>query len=166
MKIILNKTAKPFSVIHYSKIKKVTLPLSVPKIEALERFAMTCKLYDGIGLSATQVGINQRFFCLKNLNTNDEFQFFFEPTWKFTSNEKIKNQEGCLSVPGFIYEVERYSFIEASYKTLVNEEESGKWVFKQESRQLSGIESIAYQHEWDHLQGISIVQRGRKIIAP
>lgn len=167
MKIVLIKTVKPFPVLHYSKIKKAILPISIPKTEILERMAMTCKIYDGIGLSATQVGISQKFFCLKvmeNDAANEQYEFFFEPSWKFLSNEKIKDQEGCLSVPGLVYEVERYSKIQANFKTVALVD--GKQCFVAESRVLTGLESVVFQHEWDHLQGVSIVQRGTKRFNP
>jgi peptide deformylase len=101
---------------------------------------------NGIGLAAPQVGISKRFFVME-----------IDKKRSVIINPKIKNrygtlsiEEGCLSFPGIRVKVERFSIIDAEYKntegTLVREK-------------LNGLIAICFQHELDHLNGKTFVDK-------
>ena len=93
------------------------------------------------GLAANQIGSGQRVFVVK---IRDKFRAFINPS--FTPGGRMAvSIEGCLSFPGRQTKTTRYAIITASpaagkYKGMV----------------LSGIEAVAFQHELDHLNGITI----------
>ncbi len=105
-------------------------------------------MYDdkGIGLAATQVGIDKRIFIM-----DTEFEeegicdAFINPVIVEASEEKIVYPEGCLSFPDMFINLERAARVKVQYNDLTGEE---KTVI------LEGISSICAQHENDHLNGI------------
>src|SRR5215472_5944423 len=60
----------------------------------------------GIGLAATQVGVDQRVIVLDVSDEGDAPQAFVNPEILSTEGLEVM-QEGCLSVPGVYEEVER-----------------------------------------------------------
>ncbi len=115
----------------------------------------TCLDYGGIGLAAPQIGIFERMFVIGIDKEQKQWKFYFNPMWKYNLLDKklVSSEEGCLSVPGKIITVSRYSEITASYETW----ENGLWTRKEEI--LSGELAIVYQHEDDHLRATSIVDK-------
>lgn len=92
------------------------------------------------GLASNQIGSNLRVFVVK---VRGKFIAFINPKFN-PCGPKIKSTEGCLSFPGKQTTVERYSIITAiPYR-------------KMKPITLSGIAAIAFQHELDHLNGITI----------
>jgi len=112
---------------------------------------------EGIGLAAPQIGVLQRVFALKP-DKPDSLKLFINPKITKLSHKtnldvlkgKEELLEGCLSLPGIFSFVERPWEIEVEY---LNEE------FEKISKTLSGFTSIAFQHEFDHLEGILFTQR-------
>lgn len=110
----------------------------------------------GIGLSAVQVGKPIRLFVALNLPTK-EYQAFINPTIIKKSTKLIKGlpqkenkYEGCLSVPGIIGLVKRHSWIVLTFQNL-------EGVTKTE--RFNGLLATVIQHEYDHLEGILLVDR-------
>lgn len=111
---------------------------------------------NGIGLAANQIGITKNFFCIGS----DTFDTFKKPAiiWnprviKFSKN-KVTDVEGCLSFPGIFMKVERPEIVEVSYETTKGDTQYAK---------LEGIESKCFQHECDHLEGITFNKRVSKL---
>jgi len=100
----------------------------------------------GIGLAAPQVGISKRFFITKDFQDEDSEKFlvFINPTIK-EMNGTIESKEGCLSIPGYYDLIKRHEKILVSYL-----DQNGKNIEKE----FSGMQSIVFQHEFDHLEGI------------
>ena len=110
----------------------------------------------GIGLAANQIGITKRFFAIGH-NTFDTFQksaIIWNPLIKTQSEEKVFDVEGCLSFPGIFIKVERPKQIEVQYETTQGETKTAK---------LDGMESKCFQHELDHLEGITFNKRVSKL---
>lgn len=59
-------------------------------------------------------------------------------------------QEGCLSVPGFYEEIERFAEVSVAYQNRFGEEKVLK---------ADGLLAIAIQHEMDHLNGVLFVDK-------
>ena len=110
----------------------------------------------GMGLAANQVGITKRFFAIGH----DSFDTFKKPViiWnpqiKNFSEEKVVDVEGCLSFKGIWLKVERPKIVEVQYETTQGETKTAK---------LDGMESKCFQHECDHLDGITFNKRVSKL---
>lgn len=100
------------------------------------------KANNGLGLAANQVDDQRRWFVLLG------FGLIINPTWKPTASSKVKNtSEGCLSMPGRMFKMRRNRIIRAEW----TDSEGYKC-----GKVLRGIQSIAFQHETDHLNGVNI----------
>lgn len=99
----------------------------------------------GIGLAANQVGIRKRIITI-DLQTDGikEPLFLVNPkiTWK--SEEKIKMEEGCLSVPSCNAPIERPAKIKLEYIDNYS---------KNHKIDADGLLARCVQHELDHLDG-------------
>ena len=76
------------------------------------------------------------------------------PSWKNLGEEKDIEFEGCLSVPSIRGKVERYKKIEVTYYN-----ENGEKIIKV----VSGFTARDIQHECDHLDGITFLE---KVVGP
>lgn len=101
---------------------------------------------EGIGIAAPQMGVLRRVIVLW---LEEEPKAFINPRLTAWEGKEI-GQEGCLSFPGYLAEVERFARIKVEAK-----DEHGNALFVE----VSGLESRAFQHEIDHLDGILINER-------
>jgi peptide deformylase len=105
------------------------------------------KASGGIGLAGNQVGLLRRVFVMR---TADGREFgCFNPWIMFGDNDKIAGNEGCLSFPNLWLKVPRHNKITASYL-----DNTGKQCIIE----LEGIDSRCFQHELDHLDGITFTE--------
>ena len=110
----------------------------------------------GMGLAANQIGITKRFFAIGS-ETFDKFKksaIIWNPRLITQSEEKVIDEEGCLSFKGIFIKVERPKVIEVEYETTQGT--------KQTTR-LDNMESKCFQHELDHLEGITFNKRISKL---
>ena len=110
----------------------------------------------GMGLAANQIGITKRFFAIGS-ETFDRFKksaIIWNPRLITQSEEKVIDVEGCLSFKGIFIKVERSKVVEVEYETTQGT--------KQTTR-LDGMESKCFQHEYDHLEGITFNKRISKL---
>lgn len=101
---------------------------------------------NGAGLAAPQVGINKRLFVT---DTGDNPLVFINPEL-IKSSGKETCDEGCLSLPGLRENVTRAKCIVGRATDL-----DGK-VFEIEAE---GLMARAFQHEFDHLDGVIFIDR-------
>ncbi len=114
------------------------------------------KKSNGMGLAANQIGITKRFFAIGS-DTFDTFKnnvIIWNPLIKKYSEEKVFDVEGCLSFPDIWIKVERPKQIEVQYETTQGETKTAT---------LDGMESKCFQHELDHLDGITFNSRVSKL---
>jgi peptide deformylase len=108
-------------------------------------------MYDanGIGLAATQVNVHERLVVIDISENRDEPIVLINPTITWMGDERIKGEEGCLSVPGIYDGVERATAIKVSAQ-----DADGN------SRELEaeGLLAVCVQHELDHLMGKVFVE--------
>jgi len=112
----------------------------------------------GIGLAAPQVGINTQVLVIGmgNFETegvDDYDQVFFNPTVVETNTEQMYMVEGCLSFPNLFVKVKRPTEIILKWDTEEGSECEEKFV---------GMTSRILQHEIDHLNGITFLQRANR----
>lgn len=145
------------------RLKKVEFPLSEEYKLALNRIhqyiydsydeelAKEFDLTPSVGMAANQVGLDARMFVICILTEEDEVvldEVFINPVILSSSVEEsfVESGEGCLSIPshpeGYVYRPRkikiRYQDIDGNTNYL----------------KLDDFESIAVQHEIDHLNGI------------
>jgi peptide deformylase len=120
---------------------------------------------DGIGLAATQVGLPWRLF-VADLPTGDESvedapvsgartatdgpEVYLNPVIEDPIGIPTLYEEGCLSLPGIRGELPRPPSVEMSWTTLEGERQRGT---------ASGLLARCWQHEFDHLEGVLIIDR-------
>ena len=104
---------------------------------------------DGVGLAATQVDVHQRLLVMDTSEARDQPQVLINPELIWRSDEMIRGDEGCLSVP-LIYEpVERH----ARVKVRSLDRDGQPFEFEAE-----GLAAVCVQHEMDHLMGKVFVE--------
>lgn len=143
------------------KAKKVT-KIDKKLVKNLEDMTDTLRAAtdpEGVGLAATQVGLDYRLFIL---NIKNKIQVIINPEIVSQSEAtlsqvypKAKDRwlEGCLSLPKLWGFVDRPFWTELKYQTIVN----GELVTKQTKFQ--DVESSYALHELDHLDGILFTDR-------
>lgn len=147
-----NKSEIPeiLSVITYpnSILKEISKEIEIIDDEVkklIHNLFLTMYSEGGVGLSAIQCGIRKRVFVMDISNSGDKRRAFINPT--IISGKNIQRyKEGCLSFPDVFAFVKRPS--EISIKAM---NESGEEIMLD----LTGIEAICFQHEYDHLNGIT-----------
>jgi len=107
----------------------------------------TMRAHNGIGLAANQVGLLRRVFVMKLADGRE--MGFFNPTILVGDNADIPGEEGCLSFPNLWLKVARSDKITAMYL-----DNTGKRCIIE----LEGIDSRCFQHELDHLDGITFTE--------
>ena len=106
--------------------------------------------YDGVGLSANQIGIEERAFAMiRDIEYNDIIVCFNPRIIKRYDND-VWCEEGCLSFPDEIINIQRPDRIVVKY------EDEDK---KDHKIKLDGFAARVFQHEFDHLNGIDFTQR-------
>lgn len=103
----------------------------------------------GVGLAGPQVGLGLRIFVMSESGKADEATVWINPTLADPSGEEA-GEEGCLSIPDIRGEVTRAREITIRGMDLAGQ--------KIETRLVDYPARIA-QHEFDHLEGILILDR-------
>lgn len=124
-------------------------------VNACWRMVRACIHDDGVGLAAPQIGIMKRMFIIRE--DNESFKVYFHPRYTVDANSKVElGLEGCLSVPGKSLMIPRATVICAEWQEITQE---GSIVGRTEL--LEGFKARVFQHEYDHLDGISILDRSK-----
>lgn len=110
---------------------------------------------NGLGLAAPQVGVNLRIFIIRlNHGTKNELVVPMVNAKILDISDKMESgEEGCLSLPGKFYTVERAASLAIEYQN-----QHGK----HHTLNLHGLNARIIQHEIDHLDGILMVDRMEK----
>lgn len=114
----------------------------------LDDMAETMYKSDGVGLAAPQVGYSVRMLVLDD-QSGSGLQEFINPVITKKSGSQL-GQEGCLSVPGYYGDVERFNEI-----TVESINRNNKKVITKAEGFLARI----LQHEIDHLDGILFIEK-------
>jgi peptide deformylase len=103
----------------------------------------------GIGLAANQVGVLHRVLVYRT-HSEDDVTALVNPVLEWTSDEREAAEEGCLSLPEVLLEVERPAQVRVRAR-----DGSGAEVLVE----AEGLEARVIQHEIDHLDGVLILDR-------
>jgi len=107
----------------------------------------TMNHHRAVGLSANQVGLSYRLFVMKDRVV------CINPKILDMSTQTEYDIEGCLSFPNLYVKIKRPKKIAVEYQNL-----DGHIVNERLSLEMSRI----YQHELDHLDGITILNRANR----
>lgn len=103
----------------------------------------------GVGLAATQVGVLHRVLVYR-VQQQGPLATLVNPELEWTGKETEPMEEGCLSLPGVLVDVDRP--IHVRVRAL---DERGAPI----TVEASGLEARVIQHEIDHLDGVLILDR-------
>jgi peptide deformylase len=119
--------------------------------QLIEDLAETMYAAPGVGLAATQIGEPWQVFvvdCAAEGEPSD-FRVFVNPVIVSTEGTRIF-EEGCLSFPSAREEIERADRVRVRAQARSGE----PFEFEAE-----GLLATAIQHEYDHLQGVLMIDR-------
>ena len=145
--MILQLTPNTHPILH-EKIKPCSQNLDRHKMSRILKENMIH--YEGIGLSANQIGISERVFVMVlNIETEETITCYNPRIIKRYDNN-VWCEEGCLSFPDEIINIQRPDRIVVKY------EDEDK---KDHKIKLDGLAARVFQHEFDHLEGIDFTER-------
>ena len=132
----------------HKKIKKCSYNLDRSKLS----YTLNENMFHhkGVGLSANQIGIEERVFVMMIDIDAQETITCFNPRIIKESKDEVVMEEGCLSYPELFLDISRPSTIVVKY------EDEGK---EMQKRQLTGYYARIFQHEYDHMEGIDFTER-------
>ena len=123
----------------------------------LEDMAETMYAAPGVGLAAPQVGDSRRILVADPGNQEDDdgrkipdLVYMVNPEIVDKSKEIITYEESCLSVPEYYQDVKRHKRVLIRYR-------DGAGAILE--RWFEGFPSIVMQHELDHLEGVTLLDR-------
>jgi len=117
--------------------------------EDVERMVGIMRDAIGVGLAATQLGIVRRLLVFQ-AGRDAPPTPLVNPEIEWSSEEVATAEEGCLSLPGVIVDVERPLHVRVTGRDADGEEML---------IEASGLEARVIQHEIDHLDGVLMIER-------
>ena len=124
--------------------------IGLDRKELHDRLLSAMEHYQGIGLSANQIGIQERAFIMYSDIKKKETITCFDPLITEYQLEKIIMDEGCLTWPGLWLKVTRSEGIRCIYYDV-----DGELV----QVEMHGLEARIFQHEYDHMEGTNFTKR-------
>jgi len=123
----------------------------------------------GVGLAAPQIGVLEQIIVVEYYEKEEDEEredaeaapkrlyVLVNPEITRTSTETVSGPEGCLSIPGYLGEVERHEAI-----TVKGQNRRGQPV----TLKLKDWTARIFQHEIDHLSGVLFTDRATKVWKP
>ena len=103
----------------------------------------------GIGLAATQIDVHERLVVIDTSEERNQAMVLINPEITWMNEERVKGEEGCLSVPGIYDGVERATQVRV---TALDRDGQSRTI------EAEGMLAICIQHELDHLMGKVFVE--------
>ncbi len=160
--------------------KIVTLPAQVLRRKArpvttfdkdlqtlIDDMVETMRDAPGVGLAAPQVGVSQRLIVIEYAEPPEDgdeekevkpkLYVMANPEIVKTSDEKVLGVEGCLSIPGLVGEVDRYTSVQVKGLNRRGQPMKVK---------AEGWLARIFQHEIDHINGVVFPDRATRVWKP
>ena len=118
--------------------------------QLLDNMVQTMREADGVGLAAPQVGVSS---CVIVVDIGDGLIELINPELVESSGCEVST-EGCLSIPGYYGEVERFTQV-----TVTGLDRNGNPL----RLSCDGLLARAMQHEIDHLEGVLFIERAQSL---
>lgn len=112
----------------------------VDPIELVQDMVAHMKHFNGIGLSANQLGLPYRCFVM----VGEPIYAVFNPVVTGTNSEEVLMEEGCLSYPGLYLRIKRPTMIRVRFQ-----DPNGDQVIKK----FGGMTARVFLHEYEHMEG-------------
>jgi peptide deformylase len=106
----------------------------------------------GVGLAAPQLGISQRLLVYR-IGSDAPLITLVNPEFEWQSEDAETLEEGCLSIPAVVVDVERPIHVRVRARDERGEERLVE---------ASGLEARVIQHEMDHLDGVLMLDRASR----
>lgn len=121
--------------------------------ELSQRLIKALESHDGVGLAAPQAGILKRMFVYSSGSSDEEETpcVLVNPVITWRSDEEETAEEGCLSFPNIYFPVTRPACV-----SVKGFDEQGNPVCLEN---VEGFLARVIQHEFDHLDGVMILDR-------
>ena len=145
--MILELTPNTHPILH-ERVKPCSKDLDRPEMSRILKENMIH--YGGVGLSANQIGIGERVFVMMLNMETEETITCFNPRIIKRYDDDVWCEEGCLSFPDEIINIQRPNRIVVKY------EDEDK---KNHKIKLDGLAARVFLHEFDHLEGIVFTER-------
>lgn len=133
------------------KLTSICLPVdfsqSKKNLEIAHKLIRLMHKEKGMGLAANQCGLELRLFVMC---VADRYYHCFNPEIIEHGTENIELNEGCLSFPGQVCMISRSKTIKVRYYSHTG---------KETVEQLDGWAARCFQHELDHLNGLTMFDR-------
>ena len=141
--MILKLTPNTHPILH-EKIKKCSYNLDRAEISEILKDNMIH--HKGVGLSANQLGINERVFVMIRDLEDNESLTWLKPRIIKQSLKQVGMEEVCLSYPDRFIEIERSESIVVKYEDKDKVDHKIK---------LNGVAARLFLNGYDHMQGIN-----------
>jgi peptide deformylase len=135
-----------------------------PEIQSLiDDMVDTMRVAPGVGLAAPQVGVGLRVIVVEYAEPGEDPEAEPKPPKLYSvvnpeivrqSETTVPGREGCLSIPGYVGEVERQEVV-----TVKGLDRHGR-AFKLKAK---GWLARIFQHEIDHLNGVLFTDRTDRV---
>ncbi|MBU1248528.1 MAG: peptide deformylase [Proteobacteria bacterium] len=142
-------------------LSTVSEPLDIDEIKTpefsklVEDMIQTMYEDDGVGLAAPQIGRNIRLITVDQTGPRERADLMVIINPEIVENEgSMDSRESCLSTPAFTTTVNRFEKL-----TVTGLDHKGK-PMRIEAEELL---AVILQHEIDHLDGITIVERAGRL---
>ena len=132
---------------------EVKLPLSPEDQVIIDQMIDIMYRNKGIGLAANQVGYARRIFVMDTSTGSNSPKIFINPVIKKSAQEKLTEEEGCLSCPNQFANVKRSIYVGL------------KWICrhgKEQYKTFYHLPARVVQHEIDHLEGRLCIDYDKK----
>lgn len=123
-------------------------------VETMNDMLETMRSHNGVGIAGPQVGVMRRMFVAEP--NFDEVYFMINPEILEQSGSAV-DSEGCLSVPGYIGDVERPTHIKIKALDLDGNEQVYEF---------DDFHARVMCHEYDHLEGILYTSKAENLREP
>jgi peptide deformylase len=134
---VLKKAAEP--------VKKIDDSIR----QLVERMTDLMIEHRGVGFAAPQAGVPLRVFIVSLDSSRENVRVYINPTVT-PSGDVEELEEGCLSVPGVYTKIRRYKRATVTATNLDG---------RQFTKEAEGMYARCLQHEYDHIEGTTIVNR-------
>ena len=149
----------PIIVLPDKRLRLVSKPVARIDSEIRNLVAdMFETMYDapGVGLAAIQIGVPKRVATIDATRGEEEKHpiALINPEVVWSSDEKIVHEEGCLSIPEYLDEVERPERVRVRFLDLDG---------KAQELEADGLLARVVQHEIDHINGVLFIDHLSKL---
>ncbi|MBX8785406.1 peptide deformylase [Ochrobactrum sp. GRS2] len=145
-------TIRPIITYPDSRLREIAEPVTqfdASLRELTDDLLGTMRAAPGIGITASHIGVAKRVTVLE-LSPDEGVKIYINPEIIWASENMIRHQEGSVSIPGVVDEVERHAAVHIRYQDLDG---------KEHIEESEGLLAVCHQHEIDQMNGIFWIQR-------